>query len=220
LVGEHRVAIEDLIWAIVVHDGQGRVPVSTLPGVDRLSIDDAARAAETAGRLGIPAIALFPYIDGAIKDRVGSRAADPEGLVCRALQAMKQAAPGVGLMTDVALDAFTDHGHDGVLEGEIIVNDETVKRLVDMALAHAAAGADIVAPSDMMDGRVGAIRTALEAAGNHDTLIMAYAAKYASAFYGPYRDAIGQGAERRQEDLSDGSRKQRRSAERSRARSG
>jgi porphobilinogen synthase len=190
-VAEHRVGIEDLIWAVVVHDGQGRVPVSTLPGVDRLSVDEAARAAETAAKLGIPAIALFPYIDGALKDRVGSKAADPENLVCRALKAMKSAAPGVGLMTDVALDAFTDHGHDGVLEGEVIVNDETVKRLTDMALAHANAGADIIAPSDMMDGRVGAIRDALEAAGKHDTLIMAYAAKYASAFYGPYRDAIG-----------------------------
>ena len=192
LVQEHRVAVSDLIWAIVVHDGrEARIPVASMPGVDRLSVSEAARAAERAGELGIPAVAIFPHVDVAKKDRVGSEATNPKGIVCEAARAMKRAAPGVGLMVDVALDPFTDHGHDGVLVGETIVNDESVRRLVDQALIQADAGADIIAPSDMMDGRVGAIRAALEQAGKHDTLIMAYAAKYASAFYGPYRDAIG-----------------------------
>ena len=192
LVQEHRVAVSDLIWAIVVHDGrEARIPVLSMPGVERLSVGEAARAAEQAGKLGIPAVAIFPHVDAAKKDRVGSEATNSKGIVCEAVRAMKRAAPGVGLMVDVALDPFTDHGHDGVLDGDTIVNDESVKRLVDQALIQAEAGADIIAPSDMMDGRVGAIRTALEQAGRHDTLIMAYAAKYASAFYGPYRDAIG-----------------------------
>jgi porphobilinogen synthase len=192
LVREHPVGIEDLIWAIIVHDGQEpRIPVPSMPGVERLNVVEAARAAEHAQAVGIPAIALFPHIDGARKDRIGTEATNPQGIVCAAVRAMKAAAPGVGVMVDVALDPFTDHGHDGVLEGETIVNDETVKRLVDQALIQAEAGADIVAPSDMMDGRVGAIRAALEQAGKQDTLIMSYAAKYASAFYGPYRDAIG-----------------------------
>ncbi len=192
LVQEHRVHVTDLIWAIVVHDGrEPRIPVPSMPGVDRLSVAEAARAAEEAAKLGIPAVAIFPHVDAAKKDRVGSEATNPKGIVCEAVRAMKRAAPGVGLMVDVALDPFTDHGHDGVLVEETIVNDESVKRLVDQALIQAEAGADIIAPSDMMDGRVGAIRAALEQAGKHDTLIMAYAAKYASAFYGPYRDAIG-----------------------------
>jgi porphobilinogen synthase len=192
LVRENRVGIDDLIWAIVVHDGrEPRIPVAAMPGVDRLNVAEAARAAEEAQKLGIPAIALFPHIDGAAKDRVGTEATNPKGLVCAAVRAMKKAAPGVGVMVDVALDPFTDHGHDGVLEGDAIVNDESVRRLVEQALIQAEAGADIVAPSDMMDGRVGAIRSALELAGKHDTLIMSYAAKYASVFYGPYREAIG-----------------------------
>jgi len=192
LVRENPLGIEDLIWAIVVHDGrEPRIPVAAMPGVDRLNVAEAARAAEEAQKLGIPAIALFPHIDGSAKDRVGTEATNPKGLVCEAVRAMKAAAPGVGLMVDVALDPFTDHGHDGVLEGDTIVNDESVKRLVEQALVQAEAGADIIAPSDMMDGRIGAIRAALERAGKHDTLIMSYAAKYASAFYGPYREAIG-----------------------------
>jgi porphobilinogen synthase len=192
LVQEHHVAVSDLIWAVVVHDGhEARIPVPSMPGVERLSVGEAARAAEQAGKLGIPAVAIFPHVDAAKKDRVGSEATNPRGIVCEAVRAMKKAAPSVGLMVDVALDPFTDHGHDGVLDGDTIVNDESVKRLVDQALIQAEAGADIIAPSDMMDGRVGAIRGALEQAGRHDTLIMAYAAKYASAFYGPYRDAIG-----------------------------
>src|SRR5499427_7774698 len=192
LVQERRVDVSDLIWAIIVHDGrEARIPVPSMPGVDRLSVSEAARAAEQAGKLGIPAVAIFPHVDTSKKDRIGSEATNRKGIVCDAVRAMKKAAPDVGLMVDVALDPFTDHGHDGVLVGETIVNDESVKRLVEQALIQADAGADIIAPSDMMDGRVGAIRAALEQAGKHDTLIMSYAAKYASAFYGPYRDAIG-----------------------------
>ena len=192
LVRENPVDVSDLIWAIVVHDGrEPRIPVPSMPGVDRLSVGEAARAAELAQKLGIPAVAIFPHIDRARKDRIGSEATNPKGVVCEAVRAMKKAAPNVGLMVDVALDPFTDHGHDGVLDGERIVNDESVKRLVEQALIEAEAGADIIAPSDMMDGRVGAIRAALEQTGKHNTLIMSYAAKYASAFYGPYREAIG-----------------------------
>jgi porphobilinogen synthase len=192
LVRETQVSVSDLIWAIVVHDGkEDRIAVPALPGVERLSVAEAAKAAAWAQNVGIPAIAVFPHIDGAKKDNHGSEATNPNGLVCAAVRAMKAAAPNVGVMVDVALDPFTDHGHDGVLKGEVIVNDETIKRLVDQALVQADAGADIVAPSDMMDGRVGAIRAALEKAGKQDTMIMAYAAKYASAFYGPYREAIG-----------------------------
>ncbi len=195
LVRENGVDVSDLIWAIVVHDGrEPRIPVPSMPGVDRLNVGEAARAAEEAQKLGIPAMAIFPHIDHARKDRIGSEATNPKGIVCEAVRAMKKAAPNVGLMVDVALDPFTDHGHDGVLDGERIVNDESVKRLVEQALIQAEAGADIIAPSDMMDGRVGAIRAALEQARKHDTLIMSYAAKYASAFYGPYREAIGSAA--------------------------
>jgi porphobilinogen synthase len=195
LVAERRLGVEDLIWAMVVHDGPAaRVPVASMPGADRLNVETAAEAALEAQRLGIPAIAIFPMIDSALKDGVGSQADNPDGLVCRAVRAMKTAAPNVGIMVDVALDPFTDHGHDGLLENGRILNDATVARLTAQALVQAEAGADIQAPSDMMDGRVGAIRAALEAAGHHDALIMSYAAKYASAFYGPYRDAIGSAA--------------------------
>ena len=193
LVRESRLAPSDLIWSIVVHEGEGRVPVSSMPGVERLSITEAAKAACEARALGVPAIAVFPHIDGAGKDAIGSKAADPDGLIARAVGAMKDAAPEVGIMCDVALDPFTDHGHDGVIEASRILNDATIERLVEQGLMQARAGCDILAPSDMMDGRVGALRAALEAAGLQDTLIMSYAAKYASAFYGPYREAIGSG---------------------------
>jgi porphobilinogen synthase len=153
----------------------------------------AADAAKRAQKLGIPAIAVFPHIDAAKKDAAGKEALNPNGLVCSAVRAMKDAAPDVGIMVDVALDPFTDHGHDGLLREGRIVNDETVAVLTEQALIQVKAGADIVAPSDMMDGRVGAIRAALDGAGHQDTLIMSYAAKYASAFYGPYREAIGSG---------------------------
>ena len=192
LVRETTLAPSDLIWSMVVHDGQeARIPVASMPGVDRLSVAEAARAAVQARALGIPAIAVFPYIDGAKKDARGSQASDPDGLIARAVRAMKEAAPEVGVMCDVALDPFTDHGHDGLIEDGRILNDPTIERLVEQGLMQAAAGADILAPSDMMDGRVGALRGALEQAGHQDVMIMAYAAKYASAFYGPYRDAIG-----------------------------
>jgi porphobilinogen synthase len=192
LVRETSLQPSDLLWSMVVHDGaEERIPVASMPGVDRLSVKAAARAAVEARDLGIPAIAVFPYIDGDKKDARGSQASDPDGLIARAVKAMKDAAPEVGVMCDVALDPFTDHGHDGLLENGRILNDPTIERLVEQGLMQAAAGADILAPSDMMDGRVAALRAALEGANHQDVMIMAYAAKYASAFYGPYRDAIG-----------------------------
>jgi porphobilinogen synthase len=193
LVRETTLTPNDLIWSAVVHDGEGLVPVPSMPGVERWSVAEAAKAAKQAKALGIPAIAIFPDIDAEKKDPEGSAAVDPDGLVCRAVKAMKDAAPEVGVMCDVALDPFTEHGHDGVVEDGRILNDATIERLVEQGLAQAAAGCDILAPSDMMDGRVGALRAALEAAGFQDTMIMSYAAKYASAFYGPYREAIGSG---------------------------
>ena len=194
LVREHDLSPNDLIWSMVVHDGtEDQIPVKAMPGVARLSVRAAAEAAKRARDLGIPAIAVFPHIDAAKMDAAGREALNPSGLVCTAVQAMKDAAPEVGIMVDVALDPFTDHGHDGLLSDGRILNDETVQVLVEQALIQVKAGADIVAPSDMMDGRVGAIRAGLDAAGFADTLIMSYAAKYASAFYGPYREAIGSG---------------------------
>ena len=191
LVRETTLQPADLIWSMVVHEGEGRVPIGSMPGVERLSVAEAAGAAQEARALGIPAIAVFPYIDGEKKDARGSEATNPQGLVCRAVQAMKAAAPEVGIMCDVALDPFTDHGHDGLIEDGRILNDASVERLVEQSLVQARAGCDIIAPSDMMDGRVAAIRAALEGEGFQDVMIMAYAAKYASAFYGPYREAIG-----------------------------
>ncbi|KRA58562.1 delta-aminolevulinic acid dehydratase [Caulobacter sp. Root655] len=191
LVRETTLTPSDLIWSMVVHEGEGVIPVASMPGVERLSVKEAAKAAVRARDLGIPAIAIFPHIDGARKDAFGSIAADPDGVIPRAVKAMKDAAPEVGIMCDVALDPFTDHGHDGVVEGGRILNDPTIERLIEQGLMQAEAGADILAPSDMMDGRIGKLRAALEAANFQDTMIMSYAAKYASAFYGPYRDAIG-----------------------------
>ncbi len=192
LVRETTLTPSDLIWSMVVHDGsEPRIPVASMPGVDRLSVSEAAKAAVQARALGIPAIAVFPYIDGEKKDARGTVACDPDGLIARSVKAMKDAAPEVGIMCDVALDPFTDHGHDGLIENGRILNDATIERLVEQGLMQARAGADILAPSDMMDGRVGALRSALEQAGLQDVLIMAYAAKFASAFYGPYREAIG-----------------------------
>jgi porphobilinogen synthase len=193
LVRESVLTPADLIWSIVVHDSEGRQPVASMPGVERLSIAEAAKAARKARDLGIPAIAVFPHIDGERKDAAGSQAANPDGVIARAVKAMKDAAPEVGIMCDVALDPFTDHGHDGVVEAGRVINDATIERLVEQGLMQARAGCDILAPSDMMDGRIGVLRAALEAQGLTDTLIMSYAAKYASAFYGPYREAIGSG---------------------------
>ncbi|MDO8324313.1 MAG: porphobilinogen synthase [Phenylobacterium sp.] len=193
LVRESVLTPADLIWSMVVHEGEGEVPVGSMPGVSRLSVKDCAKAAVEARRLGIPAIAVFPHIDGAKKDATGSLAHDPNGLVATAVKAMKDAAPEVGIMCDVALDPFTDHGHDGLIENGRILNDPTIETLVRQGIMQAEAGADILAPSDMMDGRCGALRQALESAGLQDIMIMSYAAKYASAFYGPYREAIGSG---------------------------
>ncbi len=193
LVRETVLTPSDLIWSMVVHEGEGEIPVSSMPGVSRLSVEKAAEAAVEARKLGIPAIAIFPHIDGARKDATGSLALDPNGVIIRAVKAMKDAAPEVGIMCDVALDPFTDHGHDGVIENGRILNDATIEKLVAQGLIQAEAGADILAPSDMMDGRVGVLRQALEGAGHQDVMIMSYAAKYASAFYGPYREAIGSG---------------------------
>jgi len=195
LVAETTLTPSDLIWPLIVHDGaEDRVPVPSMPGVFRLSPRAAAAAAVEARDLGIPLVALFPNVDGAIKDGVGTAASDPDGLIPDCIKAIKDAAPEIGVMTDVALDCYTDHGHDGVVENGRILNDASVERLVEQAFIQAHAGADIVAPSDMMDGRIQAIREALEANGLHDTMILAYAAKYASAFYGPYRDAVGSAA--------------------------
>jgi porphobilinogen synthase len=192
LVRETRPSVDDLVWAMVVSDRvEGREPVASMPGVERLSVAEAVKAAREAKALGIPAIALFPHVDPRKKDNAGSEALKRDNLVALAVRAMKDAVPEVGLITDAALDPFTDHGHDGVLKDGIILNDETVARLAEAAVVLADAGADVIAPSDMMDGRVGAIRKALDAAGREDTPILSYAAKYASAFYGPYREAIG-----------------------------
>ncbi len=192
LVRENRLAPADLIWSMVVHDGaEARIPVPSMPGVFRLSPEAAAAEARRARALGIPALAIFPHIDPAKKDARGSEADNPDGLVARSIRAIKDAVPDVGVICDVALDPFTDHGHDGLLEGNVIPNDATVECLVAQALMQARAGADVIAPSDMMDGRVGAIRRALDQAGHENVMLLAYSAKYASGFYGPYRDAIG-----------------------------
>lgn len=192
LVAETTLTPADLVWPLIVHDGkEDRVPVASMPGVFRLSPKAAAEAAKQARDLGIPAVALFPNVDGALKDAVGTAATDPDGLVPDCIRAIKDAAPEIGVITDVALDCYTDHGHDGVVENGKVLNDASLERLAEQAFIHAHAGADIVAPSDMMDGRVQAIRDALEANRFEDVMILSYAAKYASAFYGPYRDAVG-----------------------------
>jgi porphobilinogen synthase len=192
LVREHVVTADDLIWPLFIAGGDNqRVPVASMPGVDRLSVDQVVRDAERAVKLGIPCIALFPYTDPSLRDENGSEALNEDNLVCRAVRAVKREFPDLGVLCDVALDPYTSHGHDGLLRDGIILNDETVAVLARQALVQAQAGCDIIAPSDMMDGRVGAIRQALDDAGYLDVQIMSYAAKFASAFYGPFRDAIG-----------------------------
>jgi porphobilinogen synthase len=192
LVQENRLTVDDLIWPIFLIDGTDRrEPIPAMPGVFRLSVDVAVREAERAARLGIPALATFPNVDHALKDVSGSAILDPDNLLNRATRAIKAAVPQIGVITDAALDPFTSHGHDGILRDGIIVNDESVDQIASAAVLQAAAGADIIAPSDMMDGRIGAIRGALDSAGFHDVAIMSYATKFASAFYGPYREAIG-----------------------------
>ena len=195
LVRENALSVNDLIWSVVVSDTADPVePVAAMPGVERLSLAALAKAAKEAQALGIPAMAIFPHIDPAKKDDAGSEALNADGLVPNAIRTIKDAAPDLGVICDVALDPFTTHGHDGILQGDRIANDETVERLIEQALVQADAGCDVVAPSDMMDGRIGAIREALEGEGHHDTMILSYAAKYASGFYGPYREAIGSAA--------------------------
>lgn len=193
LVRESALTPHDLIYPVFVHEGrQQRQPVASMPGVERLSLDLLLPVAEDCVQLAIPALALFPVIDPALKAPDGRQAQDPEGLIPRVVRALKKEFPQLGLMTDVALDPYTSHGQDGVLDASgYIVNDETVALLTRQALVQAEAGVDIVAPSDMMDGRIGAIRRSLEAQGHIHTRIMAYSAKYASAFYGPFRDAVG-----------------------------
>jgi porphobilinogen synthase len=192
MVRENVLTTDDLIWPLFVTGGHNhRTPVASMPGVDRLSVDQTVREAERAMKLNIPCIALFPYTEPSLRDEAGSEALNPDNLVCQSVRAIKKEFPDLGVLCDVALDPFTSHGHDGLLEDGRILNDETVAVLVKQALVQAEAGCDIIAPSDMMDGRVGAIREALDRAGFTDVQIMAYAAKYASAFYGPFRDAIG-----------------------------
>jgi porphobilinogen synthase len=195
LVRENVLTADDLIWPLFVVDGERqRVAVDSMPGVERLSVDEAVREAARARELRIPCLALFPYTDPRLRDEDGSEALDPDNLVCRAIRAIKREVPDIGILCDVALDPYTSHGHDGLLRDGVILNDETVEVLTRQALVEAEAGCDIIAPSDMMDGRVGAIRSALDQAGRTDVAIMAYAAKYASAFYGPFRDAVGSSA--------------------------
>jgi porphobilinogen synthase len=192
LVRENVLTTNDLIWPMFVVDGQNtRTPVASMPGVDRLTVDQAVRDAERAMKLNIPCIALFPYTEPSLRDETGSEALNPNNLVCQSVRAIKKEFPEIGLLCDVALDPFTSHGHDGLIEDGKILNDETVAVLVKQALVQAEAGCDVIAPSDMMDGRIGAIREALDDNGFVDVQIMSYAAKYASAFYGPFRDAIG-----------------------------
>jgi porphobilinogen synthase len=192
LVAENRLSASDLIWPLFIVEGDNkRIAIPSMPGVERLSIDNTVAAAEEAASLGIPVIALFPHTEDAKKTDDGREAENPDNLVCRAVRAIKRAVPEIGVMCDVALDPYTSHGHDGILIDGHVANDESVEVLVRQSLVQAEAGCDILAPSDMMDGRIGKIRGALESKGLRDVLLLAYAAKYASAFYGPFRDAVG-----------------------------
>ncbi|MDB5381156.1 MAG: hemB [Rhodospirillales bacterium] len=194
LTAENVLTTGDLIWPIFIMDGdQGTSAVASMPGVSRVTIDRLAGHVEHAVKLGIPAVALFPMTPVALKDAEGTEAKNPENLICRAARLLKREFPELGLVGDVALDPYTDHGHDGVIRGEYVANDDTLEILQLQAVVQAEAGIDIIAPSDMMDGRVGRIRAALDARGLIHTRIMSYAAKYASAFYGPFRDAVGSG---------------------------
>jgi porphobilinogen synthase len=193
LMREHELGVNDLIYPVFVLDGERRrEPVASMPGVERVSIDQLFPVVDECQRLGVPVIALFPVVDPTLKSADGREATNAEGLVPRAVRELKQRFPDIGLLTDVALDPYTTHGQDGVIDDSgYVLNDETVAILKQQALVQAAAGVDIIAPSDMMDGRIGAIRAALEGAGHIHTRIMAYSAKYASGFYGPFRDAVG-----------------------------
>jgi len=195
LAQEHRLSVKDLIWPVFVRDGEDVAePIASMPGVFRLSVDRVVAAAREAEGLGIPAICLFPYTDPALRTESCEEAWNPDNLTNRTIRAVKAAVPGIAVMTDVALDPYNALGHDGLVRDGRVLNDETLEALVRQALAQAEAGADILGPSDMMDGRIGAMRAALEAAGHKDVVILSYAAKYASAFYGPFRDAVGASA--------------------------
>lgn len=195
LMRENTLTSNDLIWPVFVHELEGRAAVASMPGVDRMSIDELLREAEQALELGVPVIDLFPVIDPSRKSLDAAEAWNPDGLAQRAVRALKQRFPELGVMTDVALDPYTTHGQDGIIDDTgYVLNDITVEALVKQSLSHAEAGVDIISPSDMMDGRIGAIRTALDDARHINARIMAYSAKYASAFYGPFRDAVGSSA--------------------------
>jgi len=192
LVAENRLSVNDLIWPVFIQEGdKGRTPIASMPGVDRLTIPALLAEAEKAAKLGIPALALFPAVDPAQKSANAAEAWRPDNLCNRAVRALKKAVPELGVICDVALDLYTDHGHDGLAHNGRVLNDETISVLCRQALSQAEAGADVIAPSDMMDGRVGRLRDALDAAGHQSVRIMSYAAKYASGFYGPFRDAVG-----------------------------
>ena len=192
MVSEHRVTVNDLIWPVFIQEGNNlRTPIASMPGVERLSIDLLTLAVKEARDLGIPAIALFPATPANLKTKDGEEAFNPENLVCRTIRAIKSAVPDIGVICDVALDPYTSHGQDGLVRNGVVVNDETVEVLCKQSVVQARAGCDVIAPSDMMDGRVGAIRKALDNAGFSHVAILSYAAKYASAFYGPFRDAVG-----------------------------
>ncbi len=195
LVAENTLSVDDLIWPLFVHEGENtRQAVDAMPGVDRLTVDLLVETAANAAELGIPVIAIFPQIEQSLKDAEGSYATAADNLVCRAVAAVKEQVPEIGVMCDAALDPFTSHGHDGVIIDDYVANDETVEILCRQSLVQAKAGADIISPSDMMDGRIGAIRDCLDAAGCQHVAIMAYSAKYASGFYGPFREAVGSSA--------------------------
>ena len=192
LAQENALSVNDLIWPVFIREGTSvQEPISSMPGVNRLSIDLVVKAAEEAATLGIPAICLFPYTESSLKTETCEEAWNPDNLINRAIRAIKAAVPEIAIMTDVALDPYNSLGHDGLVRNGVIVNDETIEALVRQALMQAESGADIIGPSDMMDGRIGAIRAALESAGRSNVAILSYAAKYASAFYGPFRDAVG-----------------------------
>jgi porphobilinogen synthase len=194
LVSENTLTAADLIWPIFVIEGQNKSEaIASMPGVFRYSVDLAVERVREAAGLGIPLVALFPNTDPALRNETGSEAVNPNNLICRAVRAIKAAVPKIGVMCDVALDPYTSHGQDGLMEGDRIINDPSIEMLVKQALVQANAGCDVIAPSDMMDGRIGAIRAALEKAGHQDVQIMAYSAKYASGFYGPFREAVGSG---------------------------
>jgi porphobilinogen synthase len=192
LVAEHRLTPSDLIWPVFIQDGSGTAtPIPSMPGVERLSVDILVERVAHAKSLGIPAVAMFPATPPAKKTPGGDEALNPDNLICTAIRAVKKHVPGIGVICDVALDPYTSHGHDGLIRDGYVVNDETVEVLAKQAVVQARAGCDVIAPSDMMDGRVGAVRKALDAAGFTQVSILSYAAKYASAFYGPFRDAVG-----------------------------